>query len=182
MINIENLTVKFDKTVIKDFSVFLPSKGVYCIFAPSGVGKTTLLNAIAGLVKYSGKIDVLGKISYLFQEDRLFNWLTVKQNIMIIEPDPEKVEKYAEAFGVNDFINEMPQELSGGMRRRVGLVRTLAFDADVFLLDEPFNGLDEENVKKVYEVIKEISKEKLVLLVTHNEQDAINLNAEKILL
>lgn len=182
MIDVSNLTVKFDRTVIKNFNISFPSKGVFCIFAPSGTGKTTFLNAIAGLVKFSGNIEVKGKISYLFQEDRLLNWLNAKENILLVEPSKEKVEKYSKLFGVDVFINEMPQNLSGGMKRRVALVRTLAYDADVYLLDEPFKGLDEGNVFNVYEAIKEISKEKLVLVVTHNEQDAVKLNAGKILL
>ncbi len=182
MINISNLIVKFDKTVINNFNISFPSKGVFCIYAPSGTGKTTLLNAIAGLVKFSGNIEIDGKISYLFQEDRLLNWLTAKENIMIVEPENEKVIKYSDLFGVTEFIDEMPQNLSGGMKRRVALVRTLAYNADIYLLDEPFKGLDECNVEKVYNAIKEISEDKLVLVVTHNEQDAVNLNAEKILL
>lgn len=182
MIKISNLTVKFDKTVINNFNRTFPSKGIFCIYAPSGTGKTTLLNAIAGLVRFSGNIEINGKISYLFQEDRLLNWLSAKENIMIVEPSDEKVKKYSDLFGVNEFINEMPPNLSGGMKRRVALVRTLAYNADIYLLDEPFKGLDEGNVKKVYDAIKEISENKLVLVVTHNEQDAVKLDAEKILL
>lgn len=180
MIKISNLTVKFDKTVINNFSMNFPSKGVFCIYAPSGTGKTTLLNAIAGLVKFSGNVEINGKISYLFQEDRLLNWLTAKENIMIVEPSDEKVKRYSNLFGVNEYVDEIPQNLSGGMKRRVALVRTLAYDADIYLLDEPFKGLDESNVEKVYEAIKEISENKLVLVVTHNEQDAVKLNAKKI--
>ena len=76
----------------------------------------------------------------------------------------------------------MPQNLSGGMKRRVALVRALAYEADVYLLDEPFKGLDDENVQRVRDVIKNISKNKLVLLVTHDEKDITRLDAKKILL
>lgn len=182
MINIENLTVKYDKTVLDNINLSFPEKGVFCIFAPSGTGKTTLFNAIAGLRKYSGRIQVNGKISYLFQEDRLLNWLTAMENIMLIEPDKDKATDYIVSFGVDEFIDEMPKNLSGGMKRRVALVRALAFDADVYLLDEPFKGLDEVNAQKVRDVILDISKERLVLIVTHDEQDALKLSAEVVLL
>lgn len=179
MIDIKNLTVKYDKVVLDNVNLNF-SKGVYCIVAPSGTGKTTLFNAIVGLVKYSGNITVKGKISYLFQEDRLLNWLNAKENIMLVEPDEIKVQEYIKIFGIDEFFYEMPQNLSGGMKRRVALVRTLAYNADIYLLDEPFKGLDEDNAQKVREVIKDISQTKLVLIVTHDEQDILKLNAEKI--
>lgn len=179
MIDIKNLTVKYDKVVLDNVNLNF-SKGVYCIVAPSGTGKTTLFNAIVGLVKYSGNITVKGKISYLFQEDRLLNWLNAKENIMLVEPDEIKVQEYIKIFGVDEFFYEMPQNLSGGMKRRVALVRTLAYNADIYLLDEPFKGLDEDNAQKVREVIKDISQTKLVLIVTHDEQDILKLNAEKV--
>ncbi len=182
MINIENLTVKYDKTVLNNVNLYFSDIGVYCILAPSGTGKTTLFNAIVGLVNFSGTITVKGKTSYLFQEDRLLNWLNAKENIMLVEPDNDKVLEYSKLFGVDEFYSEMPQNLSGGMKRRVALVRTLAYDADIYLLDEPFKGLDDDNAQKVREVIKNISQNKLVLIVTHDEQDILKLNAQKVLL
>lgn len=182
MIKIENLTVKYDKTVLENINLEFPQKGIYCIYAPSGRGKTTLLNAIAGLKKYSGKISVDGNISFLFQEDRLLNWLNAEENIMLVEPDKNKAQEYMQNFGVEDFKDQMPQELSGGMKRRVALVRTLAYQADIYLLDEPFKGLDEDNAQKVRNTLIELSENKLILVVTHDELDLKKLNAEKILL
>ncbi len=182
MIRIEDLTVKYDKVVLDRINMNFPSCGVFCIYAPSGTGKTTLLNAIAGLVKYSGTVSVNGRISYLFQEDRLLNWLTARENIMLLEPENERAQRYIKAFGIDTFEKEMPQNLSGGMKRRVALARTLAFDADIYLLDEPFKGLDEENTQKITDEILFIAKDKLVLLVTHDPQDTIRLNAKKVLL
>ena len=169
MIKIENLTVKFDKVV-------------YWIYAPSGRGKTTLLNAIAGLVKYKGNIITTGKISYIFQEDRLLNWLTAKQNIMLVEPDKNTASKYIDYLGINEFENKLVQELSGGMKRRCALVRGLAFEADIYLLDEPFRALDEDNAEKVRNIIKQMADNKLFIIVTHNEEDYKLLNAKKVLL
>ena len=182
MIKIENLTVRYDKVVLDNFNMHFPQTGVFCIYAPSGTGKTTLLNAIAGLVKYSGRIEVNGRISYLFQEDRLLNWLTARQNVMLLEPTCDAAQKYIEAFGILEYENEMPQNLSGGMKRRVALARTLAYDADIYLLDEPFKGLDEDNVKKVQNEINFLAQNKLVLVVTHDPQDTVELNAKKVLL
>ncbi len=182
MIKIENLTVKYDKPVLENINLEFPAKGIFCIYAPSGRGKTTLLNAIAGLKKYSGKITVGGNISFLFQEDRLLNWLSAEENIMLVEPDKSKAREYMIEFGVESFKDQMPQELSGGMKRRVALVRTLAYLADIYLLDEPFKGLDEDNAQKVRNALKELSQNKLIIVITHDELDAIKLNAEKILL
>lgn len=181
MIKIENLTVKFDKVVLQDINLNF-DKGVYCIYAPSGRGKTTLLNAIAGLVKYKGNIITTGKISYIFQEDRLLNWLTAKQNIMLVEPDKNTALKYIDYLGINEFENKLVQELSGGMKRRCALVRGLAFEADIYLLDEPFRALDEDNAEKVRNIIKQMADNKLFIIVTHNEEDYKLLNAKKVLL
>ena len=101
---------------------------------------------------------------------------------MLLEPVSDVAQKYMEAFGVFEFENEMPQNLSGGMKRRVALARTLAYDADIYLLDEPFKGLDEDNVKKVQNEINSLAQNKLVLVVTHDPQDAVELNAQKVLL
>lgn len=181
MIKIENLTVKFDKVVLQDINLNF-DKGVYCIYAPSGRGKTTLLNAIAGLVKHKGNIITTGKISYIFQEDRLLNWLTAKQNIMLVEPDKNTALKYIDYLGINEFENKLVQELSGGMKRRCALVRGLAFEADIYLLDEPFRALDEDNAEKVRNIIKQMADNKLFIIVTHNEEDYKLLNAKKVLL
>ena len=181
MIKIKDLTVKFDKTVLKNVNLTF-EKGVYCIFAPSGRGKTTLLNAIVGLIKYKGEIDIKGSISYVFQEDRLLNWLSAKENIMLVSPDKKKAEKYMDILGVTEFQDKKAQELSGGMKRRCALVRGLAYNADIYLLDEPFRALDEQNAKKVIDIINEMAKEKLFIVVTHNEEDIKLLNAKKVLL
>ena len=176
---IENLCVSFEKTVLDNFS-FSADKGIYCIYAPSGTGKTTLFNAIAGLIKYSGKIEYEGKISYLFQEDRLLPQLSAKKNIMLATKDIKRAEYYIEKFGIKEFENKKPSDLSGGMQRRCALARCFAFGGDIFLFDEPFRGLDENNANSVREEIKKL--EGLVLVITHDILDAQRLNAKTVFL
>ena len=180
MISIKDLRVKYKNTVIENFNLKIEENGIYCLFAPSGAGKTTLLNAVSKLIKFDGEIIVDGEISYLFQEDRLLNWFSAKENVMLVEPDKEKAEYYMTVFGVDEFADKKPQELSGGMKRRCALARALAFEADVYLLDEPFRGLDEQNADLVRKEIIELGKEKIVILVTHDELDLTKLNAKRI--
>jgi NitT/TauT family transport system ATP-binding protein len=182
MIKIENLSVKYDKTVLSGINLQFADNGIYCIYAPSGYGKTTLLNVIAGLVKYGGNVSVDGSVSYMFQEDRLLNWMTAEENIMFVEPSKEKAEEYMRLLGINEFKNKKPQELSGGMKRRCALVRCLAFEKDIYLLDEPFKGLDEANIIVACDILKSMARNKLIILVTHNEDDVKKLDAHKILL
>ena len=177
MITVENLRVSFqDKPVLKDLSLTV-GQGITCLMAPSGTGKTTLLNAIAGLVPFEGKIEA-GTVSYLFQEDRLLPWLTAKENIMLPEHDSEIADRLMALFDVAAFLDKKPQELSGGMKRRAALVRCLARIAENYLLDEPFRGLDEQNALAVKLVLKELGQTKTVLLVTHDERDAADLGAK----
>ncbi len=181
MIKINNLSVSFDKKVIENFS-FVFEKGVYAVFGPSGTGKTTLLNAICGLVKFKGEISVSGKISYLFQEDRLLDWFNVEENILLVEPNKEKALAYMNKFGVDEYKEKYPKELSGGMKRRCALVRCLSYEADIILLDEPFRGLDDTNVDIVRKEIKKLAKDKLIIIVTHSEADVEALGAEKVMI
>ncbi len=181
MIKISNLTVKYKKTVIDGFSYEF-SKGIYCIFAPSGKGKTTLFNAIAGLVNYDGEIVCDGEISYLFQEDRLLPWLTAYKNIMLTARDKNAAEHYINKFGIAEFADKKPSEMSGGMQRRCALARCFAFGGSIYLLDEPFRGLDEGNAGLVREEIKKLGENAAVLVVTHDETDTASLNATKVIL
>ncbi len=179
MIEIKNLTVKFKRTVIDSFSCTF-SKGIFCIYASSGRGKTTLFNAIAGLIKYDGEIVCNGEIAYLFQEDRLLPWLTAYQNIMLAARDKHKAEYYIRKFGIAEFAQKKPPEMSGGMQRRCALARCFAFGGDIYLLDEPFRGLDEDNAAVVREEIKKLGTDACVLLVTHDQTNTASLDATEI--
>ena len=154
--------------VVDDISFDVNEGEIVAIVGPSGSGKSTLLNIISKLLSpTSGEIIVDGDIGYMFQHDHLFNWRTVWKNILIgleIKKDKdqkkvERVRELLEKYGLIDFINNYPQELSGGMRQRIALIRTLATKPSILLLDEPFSALDYQTRVKVsndiYRIIKD---------------------------
>lgn len=178
---LDDITKKYgDLVVLKDFKMEIPEKGVLCINGPSGCGKTSLLSIIAGLIKPdSGTLSGFDnkKISYVFQEDRLLPWLSAYGNIKsVIDTN----SKYTPDFWLNsvklgDSMYKYPDELSGGMQRRVAIARALAFEGDIYILDEPFKGLDETLKLDIMNIIKNLSDQKLVLFVTHDIDEAIYL-------
>lgn len=177
---VKDLSVKFDKPVLSSISFETKKTGLYCINAPSGAGKTTLFNAIAGVIKYSGEISEQGKVAYLFQDDVLLPWLTLRENVYLPLDDAKKpmADYYIKKFCLFDQQEKRPTELSGGQKRRAAISRVLAFGGDTFLLDEPFNGLDEENIGIVRDELKAIAKDALVIVITHEKGEAEKLEAE----
>lgn len=162
------------------------------IIGPSGCGKSTLLNIISGLLKPSdGKIiyidkDInnrLDKMGYMFQKDYLFKWLSVRSNVLLglkikgldNEENIKRADKLLDNYQLSKFKNHKPAELSGGMRQRVALIRTLALNPDVLLLDEPFSALDYQTRLKVCDDVKSIIKRegKTAIMVTHDLGEAI---------
>lgn len=171
------------------------------IIGPSGCGKTTILSLIAGLLKQSsGKILIEGKeisstggnLGYMLQKDQLFNWRTIEKNIYL----PLEVKKintkdnreYAlsllKKYGLYDFRKNYPEQLSGGMRQRVALIRTLVAKPKLLLLDEPFSALDYQTrlsvCDDVYSIIK--AEQKTAVLVTHDISEAISMSDKIIVL
>ena len=176
-IKIENLSKSFgEKTVISSLSCFIEHGKVTLIVGPSGVGKTTLLRMLAGLEKAdAGEIHGLEnkRIVYLFQEDRLFPWLTAEENVAAVSDEKgrkEKARTLLSELSLGDAVKKFPSELSGGMSRRVAIARALMADGDVIILDEPFQGLDAESEKRSLEVIKNRCNGKTVIAVTHNTE------------
>lgn len=163
-----NVTKAFDKKqILNGFSYNFPEKGVIFIEGASGVGKTTLFNIISGLLKPdSGEVE-LEPVSYLFQEDRLLESVSVLENVMCVNNDQKLCEKILTDLGLADELHSLPASLSGGMRRRVAIARTLAYNAKVVLLDEPFKGLDSGTLEKTIQTIKENTIDKLVLIISH---------------
>ena len=161
-----------EKQVLENFSCTLPAPGLTALMGPSGVGKTTLFRILLGLEKPdSGVIfGMEGKtLSVVFQEDRLFPDLTVLQNAEVAGTNGEA---WLARLGLQSELSAYPQSLSGGMRRRVAIARAICRNGDVFLLDEPFQGLDRERKRDVMEIFRQLKKEKPVLLITHDPEEA----------
>lgn len=168
---VEDLCVRYeDKVVLDHFSAEF-SDGITCLLGPSGFGKTTLLHTLAGLIiPQSGRIiDRPDKVTLMFQDDRLFPWMTALENIRIVCDDEEKAEYWLRAVELAGEENSKPSELSGGMRRRVALARALAFGGDLLLMDEPFKGMDLPLVERLAPLIREQNIP--VIVSTHSPEE-----------
>lgn len=167
---------------------FTINEGDFVAFiGPSGCGKTTILSLAAGLLKPSAGTVDRGETScgYMLQRDELFPWRTIEKNILLpLEIGRKKGAEYrdhalhlAEKYGLKDFLKSYPDELSGGMRQRAALIRTLAPDPDLLLLDEPFSALDYQTRLNVCDDVAHIirSERKTAILVTHDLSEAISL-------
>lgn len=180
---------KTSETVaVKDLSFSVSEGEFLAVVGPSGCGKTTLLSLAAGLLKpSSGKVISSGvTFGYMLQKDELFPWRTIEKNAFLpLEikkidnaENRAKVIALAEKYGLKDFLKSYPAELSGGMRQRAALIRTLASNPDVLLLDEPFSALDYQTRLAVSGDIAQIIRRehKTALLVTHDISEAISLS------
>jgi NitT/TauT family transport system ATP-binding protein len=183
-IKVNNLCKSFNgQLVLKNVSLSFAEGEITCIMGTSGVGKTTLANIMMGLRKAdSGKIIGLQgkKISAVFQEDRLIEHLDAIKNIMLVCPkdmEKEVIEDNLKEIGLTEYKDKPTKSLSGGMRRRVVMVRALLSDYDVLIMDEPFKGLDEELKGRVINYVKEKTKGKTVIIITHDKDEAAMLEA-----
>ena len=178
---------------LKDIN-FTVKQGEYIsIIGPSGCGKSTLLSIIAGLEnKTSGEIYVNGKIGYMLQKDNLLEWRTIYKNVLLgleiqksLNPqNKEYVVELLKKYGLYEFKDKYPRQLSGGMRQRVALIRTLAIRPKVLLLDEAFSALDYQTRLMVTEDIYKILKNENItaLMVTHDISEAISMSDRVIVL
>ena len=188
-------TIKGEIVAIEDISFDVEKGNFISIVGSSGCGKSTLLNIISGLDKQTyGEILFLNnlKVGYMLQEDALLPWLTVLQNatlgLKLTKSDTKENIEYVKnlliTYGLEKFINKYPSELSGGMKQRVALIRTLATKPDLLLLDEPFSALDYQSrlsvSDDVYSIIKK--EKKTVIMITHDIAEAISLSDKVIVL
>lgn len=175
-----------EKPVLKNYSLSLPERGVFAITGPSGVGKTTLLCLLAGLLRpQAGRIEGLSglRVSMVFQEDRLLPWYTAYENVLHALPQghiqkEQTARDWLEKMELQQAMHQLPLALSGGMQRRVALARACAYGGDILLLDEPFKGMDENLRLRVGAHIKTAAP--LVVLVTHDLEDADRMDAVRI--
>ena len=175
-LEISHLTKRFgEKMLFEDLNLTLTAPAV--LWAPSGWGKTTLLRILMGLEKpTSGTVQGVGKVSAVFQEDRLCPQLTAVENVVLVLPGPmnqykKQIENDFQQLGLDDAALSLPaRELSGGQKRRTALLRALWAESDTLLLDEPFTGMDPETMKKAAALLKARCQDRNVLLATHDRE------------
>ena len=180
---------------IKEFNIEINSGEIISLVGPSGCGKSTILSIISELDEnFEGKIYKKEnlKIAYMLQSDALFPWLTIYENAILglkiqnrlTKENLEYVNYLLNFYNLEEFKKRYPKSLSGGMKQRVALIRTLALKPDLLLLDEPFCALDQQSrlliSDDVYKIIKK--EKKTVILVTHNIEEAILFSDKVIVL
>ena len=190
IVKVVNLTKNFytkegEMEVLKNISFTLHEGEILSLLGPSGSGKSTILNILTNLLEpTSGEVSIKGTIGYMIQKDHLLEWRSIMDNITLgleimhkknNKKSMERIERLLKTYGLWEFRNMYPKELSGGMRQRVALIRTLSVDPSILLLDEPFSALDYQTRlmvnDDVYKVIK--NENKSVILVTHDISEAI---------
>lgn len=201
LLEINNISKTFNTlngeiNAIKSISFDVNNEQFIAIVGSSGCGKSTLLNIISGLLeKTNGTIKFYKEnpvIGYMLQEDALLPYLNILDNATLglslkkikTKENIEYTKKLLETYGLKDFIYKYPKELSGGMKQRVALIRTLAIKPDILLLDEPFSALDYQSrlsvSEDVYNIIKK--EKKTVIMITHDIAEAISLSDKIIVL
>ncbi len=182
MIKLKNLTKKYDnKIIFENLSLEIPEGKVTAFSGVSGIGKTTLLRCIAGLEKPDeGKIEGIEgkKLSYIFQENRLIPNISAEKNLLCVNNDKENAERLLKAAGLYEDKEKTADTLSGGMKRRLAVIRALHYGGDIFFFDEPLRELDAETSQRMLELVKTETLGKTVLLITHSPADAVFLNAD----
>lgn len=200
MVELKNINISYHSTsgetnAVSDLSFSVEQGEFVCIVGPSGCGKSSILSMLAGLIKpSSGSFHIHSKanIGYMLQKDYLLEWRNIRSNACIgleiqnkLTPENiQRVDQLLELYGLGDFKNHMPHQLSGGMRQRAALIRTLAVQPDVLLLDEPFSALDYQTRLSVSDEIGTIirKEKKTAILVSHDISEAISLSDRVIVL
>ena len=206
LLDIKNLKLiyhskKGENEALKNINLKIKEGEFVSIVGPSGCGKTTILSLISGLIKPSeGEIllqdkkfdGINNEVGYMFQKDQLFDWRTIWQNVCLgleitktnTPENQHKVEELLKKYGLFEFKNNKPRELSGGMRQRVALIRTLALSPKLLLLDEPFSALDYQTRLLVGDDVWKIIKQEkqTAILVTHDISEAISLSDRVVIL
>lgn len=196
-ISIENATLSYqDHVLFNQLTLSIPANKITCLLGKSGVGKSTLLRLIAGLVatddttNFRGKITSVNQIAYMAQTDLLLPWLNALDNALLGYRLRNKVTTACISRAKNLFAqmelthaeNKLPRELSGGMRQRVALIRTLLEDRPIVLMDEPFSHLDAITRFQLQNLTVAFLRGKTVLLVTHDPMEALRIADDIIVL
>ena len=176
MISVRNITVCFgEKAVLNRFSLELPAEGITALSGPSGCGKTTLLRVLAGLQPVEGgTVSVPERPTLLFQENRLLPWRTVEQHITDVLPRARRGEapRWLELAELEGEEKTYPRQLSGGMGRRLALARALACGGGLYLLDEPFTGVDAGRAERILARVRALG---VPVVLSSHEAEIVSL-------
>ena len=189
IISIKNINKKFNnKIIFENFNIDFYENQVNCIVGKSGCGKSTLLNIISGIIENDNdKFETIEKygVSYIFQDDRLIDWLTVGENITLVvkkmynkKKCDDLCNKYLSLVGIKEYKNYYPQMLSGGLRQRVNIARAFIYPSKIIIMDEPFKSIDVINKEIIMNNFRKIieNEKRTVLFVTHNIDEALLLS------
>ncbi|WP_244091624.1 ATP-binding cassette domain-containing protein [[Clostridium] scindens] len=183
---VDNVSKSYgEQVVLKKLTVRFPGEKISCIMGPSGCGKTTLMRILLGLERADeGRVEGVpyGKISAVFQEDRLCENVSAIRNLKLVsEKDEAELRREMEALRLGEAFGKPVRELSGGMKRRVAILRALLAPCGCIMMDEPLKGLDEETKIVTAGYIRKNAKEKTLIVITHDRQDLELLGADKLL-